>query len=188
MDNQKKYFFATVLAGILYLGLAQISLSQAQISFTNGQFTSFTTAPGSTNGAGLDMPNFNPAYTTGAALTGWTNADYAFVFTGGNPGDITIQGQDGAFELAGPSANGGSINNGLTLPPGGGNVVAMDGAYEVGPLSQVVTGLVANQRYAVTFSWAAAEQYNYNTQTTESFSVALGGTGFTANGAIQGEL
>ncbi|MCE0497752.1 MAG: hypothetical protein LV481_07390 [Methylacidiphilales bacterium] len=179
VDNLKRYSFPIVLAGILlYLGIAQVSFSQAQLSFTNGDFTGFSTAPPE-YGAGLNSAA-NPDYTGGATLSSWSNTGYNFVFTNGNAGDITIQGADGDFELAGPNADGGSVHNGLALPTGyTGNVVALDPVYETGPLSQVVTGLTNGQEYAVTFDYAGAEQYNYNTATTENMSVALGAAGLS---------
>ena len=187
MDNLKNYFLATAIAAVLYLGTAQISFGQNLL--TNGNFTSFTTAP-PTDGSGLDTTS----YTTGAVLSSWTNAGYTFVFTNGNAGDLTITGSAGAFSLRGPN-NTTPTNNGLDLPPqppGGANVVALDGAYEVGPLTQVVGGLTAGKTYAVSFDWAGAQQNgNYNTATTDSFSVALGAaTGvFTAGpGGTSGTL
>lgn len=178
MDNFKKYFFASALAGILYLAMAPISLSYAQLSFTNGNFESFSSTSASNasqGGAGIDAPSMG--YTTGDALTSWTNSGYAFVYTtttslnGG-----TVTGQDNGFSLWG-GANGG-LNN-ITAPPSGGNVVALDGAYEVGPISQALTGLTQNTTYSVTFQWAAAQQSGYTTPTTESFTVDLGAAGLT---------
>ncbi|MCE0499684.1 MAG: hypothetical protein LV481_17235 [Methylacidiphilales bacterium] len=166
VDNLIKYFFVTALAGVLYLGTSQVSFGQLQ----DGDFEDFTTAPSSTNGGGLSSPD----YATGATLTYWSNAGYNYVFTGGNPGDLVISGQFGTndFALAGP-ANGNA--NGLALPAGyTGNVVALDPVVEVGPLTQVVTGLTDGKTYAVTFDWAGAQQYDYNTPTTENMSVALG--------------
>ncbi len=71
------------------------------------------------------------------------------------------------------SNNGGSV----TLPatdPGGGNFIAMDGAFETGAVSQVITGLTAGKVYVLLFYWAGAQQQSYGSNTTESLTVSLG--------------
>jgi hypothetical protein len=180
VDNLKKYFVSAAVAGLLCLGTAQVSFGQDLIE--NGDFENFTatsTNQASQGGSGLNMPNFNPAYTTGDTLTDWANNGYAFVFTTTNSLEGgTITGQDGAFSLWGPRSTPVS-NNGLTAPPGGGNVVAEDGVYEIGALSQVVTGLTPGKTYEVSFEWAAAQQSGYTEATTENWTVLLGAAGLT---------
>jgi len=177
VDNLKKYFFATALAGILYLGTVQISFANL---VTNGTFTSFTTAPPNPPdyGAGLDVAAGNtpgnPTYTTGAALTDWTSTGYNFVFVGGNVDGQTIVGSDGDFSLWGPASG---SNNSLGAPNSG-NVIAADGAYEIGPIYQSIN-VVKNVVYAVTFVWAGAQQSGYTDATTEAWYVDLGAAGLT---------
>ena len=169
MNYLKNPLLATTLAAVLCLGTASISFGQNLV--VNGNFSSMS--PSSTNGKGLDAPG----YTGGVTLTSWSNSGYNFVFTGTNKGDTSIKGSSGDFALWGP--NNGS-NNGLVRPPGSTNFVAADGAFEVGPLTQVVSGLTAGKTYAVSFDWAGAQQESFNGTTQESWSVALGGAGFTA--------
>ena len=58
--------------------------------------------------------------------------------------------------------------------PDGGNFVAADGAYQTGKISQTMHGLVAGQKYNVTFYQAGAQQQGYNGNTTDRFEVFFG--------------
>jgi len=156
VDNLKNYFLAAALAGGFYLGTAQISFGQNVI--TDGNFTSLT--PTNTGGQLGDE----------VTAAGWSSTGYNFVFPSGDAGDVAVTGSDGALSLWGP--NTGSAN-GLTTPPNGGNVVADDGAYEVGPLTQSVS-VKPSTTYVVSFYWAGAQQSGFNGATTEGWSVALG--------------
>ncbi len=167
MNNLKAYFVTCALAGALYLSTAQTSFGQGLI---NGQFTNFTSLATTDSGTGGGLSTSGYA---GDTLTGWTSTGYNFVFRGGNVGDVTVVGSGGALSLYGP-ANGNA--NGLVAPPGGGNIIANDGAYQIGPISQTVTGLTSGQEYAVSFEYAGAQQTTYTGTTTESWTVSLGGT------------
>jgi len=146
VDNLKNYFLATALTGAMCLGTAQISFGQNLI--VNGTFTSLSLSSGGQLGANV-------------TATDWSTTGYNFVFPSGDPGDTGVTCPGGNFSLWGPT-NGSA--NGMALPPGGSNVVAADGAYEVGPITQVISG----------FEWAAGQQYTFTGNTTESWSVALG--------------
>lgn len=150
--------------------------------------------------------NSDPNYTgtipsgtaTGAILyaTGWATKGYNFVYTpttmdvgtqasGANSGQplqapgqatVTVSGNKYGNTFMWGTNNGG--NNAITAPPGGGNILAADGAYETGAINQVVSGLTVNQTYALTFYYAAAQQQAYTGNTTETWTVSLG-TGTT---------
>ena len=107
-------------------------------------------------------------------VTAWVTNGYNFIFNAGTA-DTT-----GAYSsqyhspviLWGP-ANG--SNNGLTAAsPTGGNYVGADGAFHVGAIEQVVSGLTVGQNYQVNFYWAGAQQYDLPGDNTEQFQVSLG--------------
>ena len=181
MDKLKSYFLATALAGVLYLGATQISFGQDLI--VDGPFSSFTSP------AGGELTTTAAGGYTGVTLSAWSSGGYIFVFPSGNEGD----GPDVASSFGTNFSLWGSNNGGLTTltaPPDGGDVVAADGAYRVGPLSQVVSGLTSGQTYAVSFEWAGAQQSGFNGATTESWTVSLGAPGLTgvASASIPGAL
>ncbi len=104
-------------------------------------------------------------------VTGWTSQGYNFVYLPGTADTTGAAGQYGQTYLWG-TGNGGL--NTITASPSGGNFLAMDGAYEQGPLSQTLTGLQVGGTTTVTFSFAGAQQYGYTGITTEQFAVSLG--------------
>lgn len=120
-----------------------------------------------TNGAGqLDLDT---------TATGWdANTGYTFAFTPGSAdttGAYTSQ-FNGFLQLWGPH-NG--SNNGLpSTSASGGNYLALDGAFEVHPLTQTIAGLIAGHQYTVSFDWGGAQQYNFTGPTTEQFVVGFG--------------
>ncbi len=176
--NLQKYLLTAALIAGLIMGSAPSSFGQNLI--VNGTFTNFTTtgADYKSTGAGVNIPG---GYNTGTTLTGWSNTGYTFLFnttgSSNNVGDQSVTGSGGALALWGPK-NG--SNNGLVAAPGGGNTLGLDGVYQRGVLSQVVTGLTSGKQYMVSFEWAGAQQQNYTGATTESYSVALGGTGYNS--------
>lgn len=147
------------LAGLVGFGSAQASTNNLVV---NGDFEQ------TTNGLG----QFN--YRTQA--TGWTSNGYNFLFNSATMDTTGTQGSYGAVELWGP--NNGS-NNGLTGSPTGGNFVAADGAFEVSPITQTITGLVVGQSYQLDFDWAAAQQYNFSGPTTSQWTASLGSQSFS---------
>ena len=167
----KKYFLAAALAGVLYLGATQRSFGQNLV--LNPLFTADTEdVAGNPNGGGL-----GDQYT----LTDWSSTGYNFLFINPNAGDDTVQGPSGGLSMWGP--NSGS-SNGLRLSPAGGNDIAADGAYDVGPISQVINGLTVGKTYQVTFLWAGAQQSGYFPATTEQWYVDLSGTTGLTNANI----
>ncbi len=82
------------------------------------------------------------------------------------------------FTLWGP--NNGSAN-GLTGSPAGGNFVGLDGAFDgeqdtpTGvPIEQTISGLQSGALYALSFFWAAAQQFGFTGATTEQLQVSFG--------------
>jgi hypothetical protein len=116
-------------------------------------------------------------------VTGWTSGTnatpfYNFVF-GPGAADTTgaLTKYNNQLTLWG-SNNGGTV----TLPsssPSGGNYIAADGAFEVGPLSQQLSGLTIGASYDLNFSWAAGQQSGYDGDTTDRFQVSLGAQTFS---------
>jgi len=178
----------------------------------NGDFSSVTyTGPGTAAGHGLttlfgQFGSGTPSSGQVLAVTSWSTGGYNFVFApgtadsgtkagGANTGapkeavgeaTITVGGKTyGNTYLWGPN-NGSS--NGLSGPPGGGNFLALDGAYEQDAVEQTITGLTVNQTYALTFYWAGAQQESYTGITTDKLTVKLGSaTGVTSTITVPSE-
>jgi hypothetical protein len=158
---------------LLALACTSVGVSAAANVVVNGGFEA------TTNGAGQLGGNTD--------ATGWTNAGFNFVIAPGT-GDTTgaYSSQFNApVSLWGP-ANG-SANGFTAASPAGGNFVAADGAFEVGPLSQTLTGLTAGKDFRVTFYWAGAQQFGFNGPTTERWDVSLGGQTFSTNTVAIGD-
>jgi hypothetical protein len=102
-------------------------------------------------------------YTT---ATDWSSTGYNFLYA-----SSTVATQSGAT---------GTLGNVLLWAaapsPDGGAFLAADGAFEQGAITQTITGLTAGQTYAVTFSFAGAQQLGFTGDTTEAFDVSLGGS------------
>jgi len=112
-------------------------------------------------------------------LADWTTAafgnSYAFVYAPGSAdGSLASPpvSQYGSNPLWGP--NNGSANGLPYTSPDGGYFVALDGDFQIAALSQTVTGLTAGDTYAVSFYWAAAQQYGFNGPTVQAMNVCLG--------------
>jgi hypothetical protein len=148
------------------MALILASPIQASLSFSNGSFET------TTNGTG--QLTFN------TSVTGWTSVSdgaghdgYNFLFASGTADSTGAIGADGALTLWGP--NDGSANGLPASSPDGGNYIAADGAYEVGAISQQVTGLIVNDSYTLSFYWAGAQQSGFTGPNTEGWDVSFGG-------------
>lgn len=127
---------------------------------TNGDFETTT---GSTTGGQLGN-NVN--------ATGWTiSSGYTFLFPSASAAASGVTGQYGTLSLW-SSSNGGVAT--LTGSPTGGNFLALDGAFQQAPISQTLSGLTVGMSYAVSFSWAGAQQTGFTGSTTEAMAVLLG--------------
>lgn len=121
----------------------------------------------------------NAAGTGLQQVTGWTSNNYNANTTGYNfvytPGTADTTGAylgSGSSYLKLYGANDGGVNA-ITSSPDGGNFIAMDGAYEQGALSQVLTGLTVGMDTKVYFYYAGAQQTGFTGATTEAFKVSL---------------
>lgn len=145
---------------------------------TNGDFTSYT------NNSGQAAGGFQIDYN--GTLTGWTSntngtAYYSFLFVqpSGNSSSNTLRsyGQYGGLNMWSQATGGGNTwdGNGPTRPGGGTyNYVALDGAFNTGPLSQTLTGLTVGDHYAVSFYYAFAQQQGFDGLTNQNLFVSLG--------------
>ena len=116
-----------------------------------------------------------PSEMNATNVADWTTNGYNFIFAAGNPNSYTPQ-FNATLQMWGPDVG---VNNGFTyVSPTGGNYVGADGAYEVGAISQTLTGLDKGGVYAVSFSYAGAQQYGFNGPTTEAWTVSLGSQSF----------
>jgi hypothetical protein len=138
---------------------------------------------------GPDTGTAPPA--TGATLTvsNWTTAGYNFVYSAatadeGNStvGPLTGQPNEAPGQFTNSAGYGntylwGTHNGGvktITAPPSGGNFIAADGAYEIGAISQTITGLIVGKTYVLKFYWAGAQQQGFTGTTTEQWTVSMG--------------
>lgn len=171
-----------------FLAFAIVALAPPAHASTSFAYTgTFGTAGGGLN----TVTSLGAAdYTGGGSLSNWTVSDVgsssglAFLYFPGNQGSTTtngdgvaLNGRFGGFSvydpgnIAGATPSGGSIPN---ASPGGGNTVAADGAvgYQVS-IYTALTSLTAGQTYAVSFWWAAGQQYSFTGLTTEGWQVSL---------------
>jgi hypothetical protein len=135
---------------------------------------------------GFDTNTGNGEITVNTTASPWTvpgapGAKYTFLFnagtgTSGTTADTTgATGTDGLVRLWGPGVG---AANGLTLSPNGGAFVAADGDFQDEPIQQTIGGLVAGNKYVVSFDWAAAQQFLFNGPTSSGWDVSIGGTTF----------
>ncbi len=134
-------------------------------SFTNGGFESLTNGPGQ--------------LTNNTTATGWTVANEGYTFVYGpegidKPGTL---GQYGDNYMWGP--NSGEANGLTGTSPSGGNLVAFDGAFQVKPLEQIITGLTIGKTYTVGFDYGFAQQYGFSGATVQNWSVSFAGQSAT---------
>ena len=123
----------------------------------NGGFES------TTNGTGQIGLNTN--------VNHWSSANVGYNFVYG-AGEADTTGAMSWFNS--PMTLWGSNNGGHNTLTSDGNFIAADGDYGLQAISQLITGLVVGQRYAVNFEWAAAQQYGFFGETTEHWVVSLG--------------
>lgn len=181
--------FALVFFALLAAREAHANLVQ------NGTFTSVTysgTKPLTAPYYGQIGPDTSTSPASGATLvvTNWSTGGYNFVFNASNVDQGT---QANGANAGQPNQAPGQFNNsagyGTTFmwgknnggkstwvaPPSGGNFIAADGAYEVGAITQTITGLTVGKVYVLKFYYGAAQQQGTFTQaTTEQWTVSMG--------------
>jgi hypothetical protein len=191
----KASFLATVLTFAFAFAFAQnVSANLVQ----DGTFTGVTYSgalPLTTvfGQFGAD-PGGSPASGSTLTVANWSTGGYNFVYapntidTGTNanganagspneaPGQFNAPNGYGNTYMAG--IHNGGVNT-ITAPPTGGNIVAADGAYEIGAITQTITGLTVGQTYILKFYWGGAQQQSFTGATTESWTVTLGAQSFS---------
>jgi hypothetical protein len=160
----KKKAHSLLLGTLLTAGVLVATPASAYVDLVqNGDFSSFT----STNAGGGQID-----YNT--TVANWSTTGYNFLFQPTYADTTTgVTSQFSTLSLWGPD-NG--SNNGFNpdASPTGGNYVGADGAFNVGAITQTITGLTAGDSYNLTFWWAAAQQYTYTGANTEQWDVSLG--------------
>lgn len=152
----------------LLTGAALVASPALANSFTNGGFETLTAGPGQ--------------LTNNTVASGWTvaNGGYTFAFASATGDTTGSNGQFGNLSLWGTNNGGNSV-----LPatsPSGGNFLAIDGAFQVKPVEQVITGLTVGKTYSVGFDYGFAQQSGFNGTTIQNMSVGFAGvTKTTAN-------
>ena len=106
------------------------------------------------------------------SATGWSTTGYNFLFSPGSADTTGANGTYGNLSLWGPGN--GSANGMPATSPDGGFFVAADGAFNVGAITQTITGLKAGAAYSVSFYWAGAQQNGFDGANTEQWQVSLG--------------
>ena len=176
-DSRSSIFRRWITAGSCAVAILALGIpANAGNLVQNGNFSTTTSiGTGPVNGQG------QVGYNIG--VTDWTLADTAtngsYFFELNCPacdtlagGVIGTDGQYGDFALWGPGTG---VSNGLANSPDGGNFIGSDPLYQNTAIEQNIGGLVANAKYAVSFYWAAAQQYNHTGSTNSlGWLVSLG--------------
>ena len=115
---------------------------------------------------------FTPDEMNTSNVTGWSTSGYNFIFGANTAATVGSYGSYGQTYLYdGSAVSGGAV---LGQSPTGGNFVGADGAFQVGAITQTLSGLTKGTDYAVSFSWAGAQQSGFTGATTEQWQVSLG--------------
>ena len=184
--------------------LAQIYSQQASAVnlITNGDFSS-TNANIINQQIGVSHPLVAGA--APALVTGWVSgtaanpligsSNYNFIYGPGDADGVGALTKITPLDSVSPPPDSSSNNTRLILyfstnspglagtsalplsSPNGGNYLALDGSFEVGPVSQQLNGLTIGNQYDRSFYWAAAQQKGYDAANglTELLKVSLGG-------------
>jgi hypothetical protein len=172
-----------MIKGKLALGVCAVAMlgfnTEASANLvTNGNFELSSLGAnkvlaGGTAGAGLGYPAVWQPRTT---LTDWSSTGYNVLWdpaTATNPqGPLASH----PLPLWGPGTG---VNNGYVAPPGGGNFVASDGAWETGPIFQTINGLKVGEKYTLSFDYAGSQQYTYDGATQDRWTASLGTQSFS---------
>ena len=158
--------------------------SSSSALVTNGNFTSVS------GGTGGGQVGYNET------VTGWINSEpsgtlgYTFLFTPAAAAGSGVTGNEGGVAFWNASnasswpssagANSATMTVSQVTPPGGGNIIAADGGYQVTAFQQLVNNLVAGTTYTLTFYAAAAQQQGSSyTSATSDFWTACFSTSST---------
>jgi hypothetical protein len=140
--------------------LALATSAHAAQFVTNGNFTSLT--------KGLGQLGFD------TEATGWSvpapNKSYTFVMANGTAGSNGEYGNVALWDKANKGKN-----NWNGLAPIVGNFAALNGDFQVGALSQTISGLTVGKTYTLSFDYAFAQQSGFSGATTQFLTATLGG-------------
>ncbi len=171
--------FSLTNGGIInqQIGVAHPSVAGGATALVTGWISGKATPtlggiPGTSTQADLLTPTVNYNFIYGPGDAGTIGALTKFT-TAGAPNDPTTR-VTLCTNLNSPSGSGAS-----SIPnssPNGGNYLALDGSFEVGPLSQQLSGLTIGNTYDLSFYWASAQQTGYRAPDglTERLQVTLG--------------
>ena len=179
--SRVRQFRAVVAAGMAVVAASAAPALAAPVNVTNGGFESLQTPA---NGSGQIGTGVGGGYNAQQNVVGWAATGLTFVFTPGTADAPGATGQYGGFALWGPNsptAPASTPANALTAAsPLGGNYIASDGApsYQ-GSIKQTISGLSPGSVAQVSFDWAASQQYGFTGDTTEAWTVTLGGQTLT---------
>lgn len=121
---------------IIVVRLGAVAPANAAINLvTNGKFLESTGVVRQQIGAGIIGTDWS-----GTEFRGWTTGGYNFGFQWQFVDRYGSPGQYGWLKLWGE--NNGGVNR-ITRNPDGGNIIGADGAFEVTPITQQITGLAA---------------------------------------------
>ena len=122
---------------------------------------------------------------TTSDIANWSTTGYNFIYNAAtlsqgstNPNSFRTDGSSVAlYNALAPGSYTGQYNS-IFSNPNGGNFVGADGAYQVGAITQTLTGLDKGGDYAVSFYYAGAQQSGFSGPTTEAWKVSLGSEQF----------
>ena len=169
--------FATILPAAMSLAFASAAFAGPLNLVQNG---------------GFEMENSKSQYCTvspcaqqitAGDIANWSTTGYNFIYNAqtlnnGNPNSFrTDGGSVPLYNAAAPSTYTGQYGS-IFNNPNGGNFVGADGAYQVGAITQTLTGLEKGGDYTVSFWYAGAQQSGFSGITTEAWNVSLGNQSF----------
>jgi hypothetical protein len=167
------------MAGFAMVGLA--TGAQANSSFTDGGFASFTGSSGQCSG----NSSTNTQQVTNSDLPSWSvNSSYTFVLNSGNYQNFSNSFNGNSGSCIGLQAPVTSAGQGPITPPIGTNFLGIDPSFENNisgtnwSVAQIVTGLIPGTTYNLTFDMAAGQQTGFHGSSTDTWLVGLSsGTG-----------
>ncbi len=148
--------------------LAAAPFAHANNLVQNGDFENVTTSASSVSG------EFGSRFSS-RQVDHWATTGYNWVMTATSADTGSNPGEFGGLQLWGP---GNGVANGLTASPTGGNYLAADGAFTVAAITQTINGLTVGHNYALSFSWAGAQQSGFTGDTTDKWTASLGAQSF----------
>ena len=161
----------------MHKSLAMLALAAASLCAAGAQASTNLVKNGdfelTSNGTSKQLNEGNYARDDRTYLPDRPSKGNNIVLNGNNIDDTNAKT---ALALWGPNSySGRGPQNGLGVSPTGGNVLAADWDYFPGPVTQLVSGLVAGQAYTLSFSYGAGQQVGFRGDNLVNYwDVALG--------------